>query len=109
MGSRHRLCEPVAQSAQELRVGIPNELLEPPLARGTPFDVPLDVAVTRATQAFGQQQLDVPETETERVVETDRVADDLGREAVTVVWIRDAFHPATMPQPNTRRHPIQLR
>jgi hypothetical protein len=36
------------------------------------------------------------------------VADDFGREAVTMVRIKNAFHPATMPHANASRHPIKL-
>jgi hypothetical protein len=36
------------------------------------------------------------------------MADDFGREAVTVVWIRSVFYPATMPYPNASRHPSKL-
>jgi hypothetical protein len=36
------------------------------------------------------------------------VADDFGREAVMVMRIRSAFHPATLPHQNTSRHPIKL-
>jgi hypothetical protein len=36
------------------------------------------------------------------------VADDFGREAVTMVRINSAFHPTTMPHANASRHPIKL-
>jgi hypothetical protein len=58
--------------------------------------------------ALGQHQLNIPEAEAERVVQPNGVADDFGREAVMVVRIRSAFHPATMPHQSTSRHPIKL-
>jgi len=58
--------------------------------------------------AFGQHQLDVPQAQAEGMVQPDGVADDLGREAVTMVRVRDAFHPATMPHPNTSRQPTKV-
>jgi len=44
----------------------------------------------------------------ERVVQPDGMADDFGREAVTVVQIRSAFHPATVPYAKASRHPGKL-
>jgi hypothetical protein len=58
--------------------------------------------------AFGQHQLDVPEAQAERVIQPDRMADDFGRKTVTMVRIRDTFHPATMPHANAFCHPIRL-
>ena len=58
--------------------------------------------------SFEQQLLDEAQTEREADVEPYGVADDVGREAVTMVRIRSAFHPATMPHANASRHPIKL-
>jgi hypothetical protein len=55
-----------------------------------------------------QHQLDVPEAQAERKVQPDSVADDFGREAVTMVRINSAFHPTTMPHANASRHLIKL-
>jgi len=37
--------------------------------------------------AFRQDQLDIAQAEAERMVQRDSVADDLGREPMTVVWV----------------------
>jgi hypothetical protein len=63
---------------------------------------------TKMTRLRGRHQLNVPEADAERVVQPDRVADDFSREAVTMVRVKGAFHPATMPHPNASRHPPEL-
>jgi hypothetical protein len=45
---------------------------------------------------FGENQLNVPETEAEYMVQPLSVADDLGREAVAVVWVGWRFHPSSL-------------
>ena len=67
-----------------------------------------DRLVGNLNAAFGQHQLDVPEAEAERVAQPNGVADDFGREAVTMVRIRGVFHAATMPYPNASRQPTEL-
>ena len=44
---------------------------------------------------FRQDQLNVPEAEAEDVVESDGVADDLGRKAVAVMRVGWRLHPAS--------------
>ena len=56
----------------------------------------LDRLVAEDDAALGQEQLDVPEAQRERVVKPNRVGDDRGREAVTMVWIRCPLSSATM-------------
>jgi hypothetical protein len=46
--------------------------------------------------AFGENQLDVAETEAEDMIQPHSVADDLGREAVAVVWLRWRLHPSSL-------------
>src|SRR5205809_1075804 len=48
---------------------------------GPPAPVP-DALVGHDHAALGQDQLDVPQTEAEYMIQPDRVADDLGREAM---------------------------
>ena len=89
-GSRPASPQPVGEGLGELPAPAPDRL------------------VGNLNAAFGQHQFDVPEAQAERVVQPDGMADDFGREAVTVMRIRSAFHPATMPYANTSRHLIQL-
>ena len=46
---------------------------------------------------LGQQVLDIPETESEAVIEPDRVADDLRRKPIAVIAGYLARHPPTPP------------
>ena len=49
--------------------------------------------------AFGEQIFDVPEAQTETVVEPDGVADDFWRISVTTVSSRKGVHPGIVPEP----------
>jgi hypothetical protein len=75
--------------------------------RNLPAPAPDRLVGTRHA-ALRRHQLNIPKTEPERVVGPDGVADEVGREAVTMGRIRGAFHPATMPCTDTSRHPSQL-
>ena len=46
--------------------------------------------------AISQEQLDIPQTEVEDVVQPDRVADDLGGEPMTIVWVGWRLHAASL-------------
>jgi hypothetical protein len=59
---------------------------------------PTDALVRHDYAALGQDQLDVPEAQAEPVVEPNRVADYLGREAVTMVWVWRLFHSPSSPE-----------
>jgi hypothetical protein len=48
---------------------------------------------------LGQQQLDVPQAQRERLIEPYRMADDFGRKSVAMVRIGIASHRAVLPQP----------
>ena len=45
--------------------------------------------------AFGENKLDLSQAEAEHVIQPDGVADDLGREAMTIMWIRGSLHAAS--------------
>ena len=85
-GSRPPSAQPIREALGELQAPAPDRL------------------VGEDDAALGQEQLDVPEAQRERVVEPDRVGDDRGREAVTMVWIRSAYHPPTMAQFDPDHH-----
>ena len=89
-GSRPPSAQPIREALGELQAPAPDRL------------------VGEDDAALGQEQLDVPEAQRERVVEPDRVGDDRGREAVTMVWIRSAYHPPTMAQFDPDHHPGSL-
>jgi hypothetical protein len=60
-----------------------------------------DRLVGHSGATLGEQLFDLAETETETVVELNRVTDDLGRESISVVaWLSvgHAFSVAGMPQ-----------
>jgi hypothetical protein len=63
--------------------------------------------VQAGSRSFEWHQLHISNIE-RAVVQPGGVADGFGREAVMVVQIRSAFHPATMPHQSTSRHPIKL-
>ena len=48
--------------------------------------------------AFGKDQLDVTKTHAKHLVKPDRMADQLGREAVTVVRVGRLLHPTILPR-----------
>jgi len=58
--------------------------------------------------ALGQEQFDIAEAERERVVQPNGVRDQLGWEAVAVMGIGLASHPATMPSAPPARQPRSL-
>jgi hypothetical protein len=64
------------------------------------FPAPLPDRFVRDDDAAGKQQLfNIAIAEAEPEIEPDRVADDLGREAMILVWVcwRGGFHRANMP------------
>lgn len=65
------------------------------LTRFPGFEVEIDPDGSTAHATFGQQQLDIPQAQTEHVIGPDGVTDDLGGEAMAVmrVWCRS--HPAS--------------
>ena len=63
----------------------------------TELQTPLPDALVRDDHtAFAQQQFDVPKAQTEYVVQPDRVADQLSREAVAIVWVGWFSHPTIL-------------
>jgi hypothetical protein len=63
------------------------DLIEVPLVP-RPWTAPTAYGlVGNRNPTLGQQQLHTPEAQTEDMVEPDGVADGLGREAMTVVWV----------------------
>ena len=64
---------------------------------GTEFQTPLtDALVGDDPTPFRQQQFDIAETQTEYVVQPNRMADQLGREAVAIVRVGWLSHPAIL-------------
>jgi len=57
-----------------------------------------DALVGDKHAALGQEQLDVPKAQTEYVVEPNRVADELSREAMTVVRVWRLLHSTILAQ-----------
>ena len=63
----------------------------------TELQTPLPDALARDDHtALAQQQFDVPKAQTEYVVQPDRVADQLSREAVAIVWVGWVSHPTIL-------------
>ena len=89
-GSRPPSAQPIGEALGELQAPAPDRL------------------VGEDDAALGQEQLDVPEAQRARVVNPDRVGDDRGREAVTMVWIRCPYHPPTMAQSAPHHHRSRL-
>src|SRR4051812_5307439 len=71
----------------------------PPKLAKAELEAPLPYALVSDRDAPpGQEQFNVPETQAEDVVQPGRVADDLGREAVSGISGGLGRHPASMPQ-----------
>ena len=63
----------------------------------TQLQTPLPDALIRDNDtSFSQQQFNVPKAQAEYVVQSDRVADQLGREAVAIVRVGWLAHPAIL-------------
>ena len=78
-GPRPMPAKPVRKARAELEAPSPNALIGDNHA------------------AFGKDQLDVAKTQAKHVVKPDRMADQLGREAVTVVRVWRLLHPTILP------------
>jgi hypothetical protein len=53
--------------------------------------------------SFSQEQLNVPQAETEDVMQPDRMTDNLGGKAMTVVWIGWRVHATSLVGRRSRR------